>query len=476
MTTSGGCVISAGGGENALYLQASSVYLLSNFRTTGDIIADGNINNVSIALESTSFPNIDTDNRRVIRTNTALVLSANSGSNALYLDASTTHIIYAFRAWGTLTAEGSATLKRDLTVNGDTTLKGDLTISGSATINNVSIALENIGFSGAGIAKDNRRVIRTATALVISANSGTNAMYLDASTVHAIHDLQVYENFAVNGNATISGTINGLSIATENFSATGVSAGSRKVIRAKESMVITANDGGYALYLQGSSVVSISNFSTLGTLTADGNTTLKGTLAVTGNTTLSGNINGVTITSESIGFSAANISAATRRVIRTTNGTVITANNGANAMIIQGSTIYLVGNARISGTAAFTSGTTITSDARLKNSIEPLTDDSRYAKFYDLLRPVTHKYNDGQSGRTHMGFIAQEVKEALEAAGFTTEEIAAYVELESEREGLNGYECAIRYNEFIPLNTAMIQKCLAKIFELQQKVNSLEGV
>ena len=50
------------------------------------------------------------------------------------------------------------------------------------------------------------------------------------------------------------------------------------------------------------------------------------------------------------------------------------------------------------------SSASTTSDVRLKNSIAPLSQD--YEIIFDNLEPVSYKYNNGTSGRTHIGFIA----------------------------------------------------------------------
>jgi hypothetical protein len=45
-----------------------------------------------------------------------------------------------------------------------------------------------------------------------------------------------------------------------------------------------------------------------------------------------------------------------------------------------------------------------TSDRNVKNSIEPLKNN--YTQFFNALQPVSYKFNEGTSGRTHIGFIA----------------------------------------------------------------------
>ena len=109
---------------------------------------------------------------------------------------------------------------------------------------------------------------------------------------------------------------------------------------------------------------------------------------------------------------------------------------------------------KLMGTWTLTSGEAITSDENKKNTIEDL--DERYSSIFDALRPRRFKYNDGTSGRFHTGFIAQEVEEAIIAAGLTTKEMAAF---ERDSEGV----CALRYSELIAL-------CVMKIQALEKKL------
>lgn len=111
--------------------------------------------------------------------------------------------------------------------------------------------------------------------------------------------------------------------------------------------------------------------------------------------------------------------------------------------------------------------TTVTSDARLKKELSEFT--ASHEDFFFALKPKTFKYINGTSDRVHFGFIAQEMKEAIESSGLTTQQAAAYVELESDDETLGEIECAIRYDEIIPLNTYMIQKLWEEVNLLKAK-------
>lgn len=102
------------------------------------------------------------------------------------------------------------------------------------------------------------------------------------------------------------------------------------------------------------------------------------------------------------------------------------------------------------------------SDRNVKNTIQPLTE--AYTQIFDALKPVSYKFNVSNNNRTHMGLIAQDVKEAVESAGITTQDFAGYCEWEKE-DGTTG--CGLRYSEFIAM-------CINEIQKLKKRVNELE--
>lgn len=108
-------------------------------------------------------------------------------------------------------------------------------------------------------------------------------------------------------------------------------------------------------------------------------------------------------------------------------------------------------------------GTIQTSDANQKNSIEPLP--AQYVTMLDQITPKRYKLNDGQSGRYHVGFIAQDVEAAMAAAGITDMEFAGWIK-DMDADGNEVY--MLRYNEFMAI-------LLAKVKELEQKLTILEG-
>lgn len=105
------------------------------------------------------------------------------------------------------------------------------------------------------------------------------------------------------------------------------------------------------------------------------------------------------------------------------------------------------------------------SDRRIKKDI--LDFDESYETLFDNLKPRQYRYVDGNKGRVHSGFIAQEVSDAVIAAGKTIDE-NAYVCAFENKEGETYY--GLRYEELIALNTWQIQKLKQRIKQLEDKL------
>lgn len=129
-----------------------------------------------------------------------------------------------------------------------------------------------------------------------------------------------------------------------------------------------------------------------------------------------------------------------------------------------------------------TTGTINTSDEREKSSIS--YDMTEHEKLFNLLKPTPYKMNSGTSDRLHVGFIAQDVEGAMEEIGMDSKDFAGFVkspvyarELESGEFDTSSevidYRYALRYGEFVALNTHMIQKLMARVSELENKLEAL---
>ena len=103
------------------------------------------------------------------------------------------------------------------------------------------------------------------------------------------------------------------------------------------------------------------------------------------------------------------------------------------------------------------------SDRNLKNSIEELPD--KYLDMFDSIMPVRFKLNDGTSGRYHVGFIAQEVEDAMIAAGIDSKEFGGFIK-DKDSDGNDIY--MLRYGEFIGVLAAQIK-------QLEERISTLGG-
>lgn len=115
-------------------------------------------------------------------------------------------------------------------------------------------------------------------------------------------------------------------------------------------------------------------------------------------------------------------------------------------------------------------GTVSSSDKNLKNSIN--YDFQKYENFYNLLQPAYYKFNSGTSNRFHIGFIYQDVETALLRSGITSQDFAGLVKNHGEK---GEVKCGLRYEEFIALNTHMIQKTRKELEEKDNKIQQLEN-
>lgn len=130
------------------------------------------------------------------------------------------------------------------------------------------------------------------------------------------------------------------------------------------------------------------------------------------------------------------------------------------------------------------------SDVRLKDNIIPLDselsmflsgDNSNiFEKFFFKLIPKAYSLKMENSteheGRMHMGMIAQDVEKALNACGLTDKNVAflSHTYWKDETIGEEKDEYSLRYEEFIALNTHMIQKAHKKINEQQKEIDALK--
>lgn len=121
-----------------------------------------------------------------------------------------------------------------------------------------------------------------------------------------------------------------------------------------------------------------------------------------------------------------------------------------------------------------TNGVSTTSDRNKKHNVKELND--KYIELFDELKPVSYVLNDGGE-RTHVGFISQDVEDAMNKIGMSSMDFAGFCKdvisddggnpILDENGNIQNYY-SLRYSQFIPVNTAkikQIEKIVYKILE-----------
>lgn len=142
---------------------------------------------------------------------------------------------------------------------------------------------------------------------------------------------------------------------------------------------------------------------------------------------------------------------------------------------------------RIRGKTCKIDGVTSTSDERLKDDFQSL---DKWENFFDNLEPCAFKFKTGSSGRYHLGFKAQQVKDSLEKAGLTTKDFAGFVttkyvlDEEEDPKVTEIYEQVgikpgddvhgLIYTEFVALQHNEIKKLKERVKNLETEINALK--
>ncbi|MFR5876880.1 MAG: phage tail spike protein, partial [Eubacterium sp.] len=239
----------------------------------------------------------------------------------------------------------------------------------------------------------------------------------------------------------------------------------RPTISSTGALVLDANKGNNAMYLYANTAHAYANFKVHGTSTLQGNTTVQGTLKAT--TIYAGSSNTLEMGRKSWTTS---VSTANRDYVLSSGALMLSANDGDNALYLQGSSFYLMGGG-LTYTGAIginASGKIVHIDSsalRFKENIKSKLDESlNPQKLYELsIKQFNFKdeyKEDVIKGDTQIGFIADDVAEIYPNA-------ALY-----DREGqVSGWNAHV----MIPAMLKLIQEQKQQIDDLSERVKMLEN-
>jgi len=134
---------------------------------------------------------------------------------------------------------------------------------------------------------------------------------------------------------------------------------------------------------------------------------------------------------------------------------------------------YLGSSSQRWNTVYAVTGEIQTSDRNQKHDID--YDLSRFDTFFDKLKPISFKFNQNESNRTHLGLCAQDVEEALAESGLSTLDFAGFIKsprMDEKGKIIEGvFDYALRYTEFIPMLITQVQDLKALVAELKRRIS-----
>lgn len=162
--------------------------------------------------------------------------------------------------------------------------------------------------------------------------------------------------------------------------------------------------------------------------------------------------------------------------------------SGNGNLIPSSSSVYCGTNPNPFAGGYSSGGWKTTSDRRKKKDFRKLLEDDRFERFFELLQPMKYRLIENDE-KMHIGFVAQDVEQAmkrcdisenefygLEHAVFSEKDFESNEEWEKflEQNGGANDMYTLCYQEFIALNTAMIQKLQNRCNDFEQRLSALE--
>lgn len=162
--------------------------------------------------------------------------------------------------------------------------------------------------------------------------------------------------------------------------------------------------------------------------------------------------------------------------------------SGSGNLIPNSSSIYCGTTPNPFAGGYSTGGWKTTSDRRKKKDFRKLLEDDRFERFFELLQPMEYRLIENDE-KMHIGFVAQDVEQAMTDCGISENEfyglehaVFSEKDFESNEEWKNFLErnggandmYTLCYQEFIALNTAMIQKLQNRCNDFERRLSVLE--
>lgn len=308
----------------------------------------------------------------------------------------------------------------------------------------IALKVSSTDYNGNTIAS---LINQTATTIAISASKINLTGYVTLTNLSTEGQTTINGGNITTGTLSADrisgGTINGTNVNITNLNASNINAGSLSVDRLTTGSV----SGWYfgASTISRSGITLGADFISLANTGTGGSTINLGTAKIYnqgGNT---------------VAISGALYATSTFRVDgQTTSQTILPASNNT----------YSLGTSSFRWASIWqNSGSVTGSDRVLKKDIQPIGEA---VAFISKLKPVKYAMKDGSSGRMHYGFIAQEVKDALDLSGVDAGIYVDPVVKETPENGA-GYAKALRYEEFIAPAIATIQNLLNRVEVLENE-------
>lgn len=119
----------------------------------------------------------------------------------------------------------------------------------------------------------------------------------------------------------------------------------------------------------------------------------------------------------------------------------------------------------------------VSSDRRLKENIKYFDDNSYgevYEQVFNNLKAASFTMKSDDKNRIRLGFIAQDVRKAINDIGLDIKDVDFITRgMNDEEEEDEDNMLGLSYEQFIPLTTYMLQKCLKKVEEQEQEIQKL---